>query len=137
MTGFIDPLDAINDTPALDTEPAAAIHVGQAGLPSAGNDPEILERVRELVLQAHREVVPELVGGDSLTALLASVEPARQAYANLAARLAVEPTPVPAVTHPVPAGGTGPAPIDLDRMPASEKLRRGILQRNRNRTALT
>ncbi|MEJ7901012.1 MAG: hypothetical protein WKF63_04150 [Thermomicrobiales bacterium] len=128
MTGFIDPLDSAGDVPAFeaDSHPEAA-----------SDDREMLQRVRDLVLQAHREVVPELVVGASLTELLASIEPAREAYANLAARIDVErPPEFPAVTVPlVPAGGTGPAPLDLDRMPAAEKLRRGILQRTRGTRA--
>lgn len=123
MTGFIDPLDTAGDEPAVEPVP----------MPPVGDEQEVLDRVRELVLQAHREVVPELVTGASLTDLLASIEPARQAYANLAGRLQAEQGPVSDAAHipSVPAGGTGPAPLDLDRMPASEKLRRGILQRTR------
>jgi len=123
MTGFIDPLETAGDEPAVDAASTPA---------PPGDDPEVIARVRDLVLQAHREVVPELVGGASLGELLASIEPARQAYANLADRIAANPPPGPeAAAHPVPAGGTGPVPLDPDRMPASEKLRRGILQRAR------
>lgn len=125
MTGFIDPLDTAGDEPAIESDSSPDLST---------EEPAVLERVRDLVLQAHREVVPELVGGASLTELLASIEPAREAYANLADRLQASPAPgLEAQAVPVvPAGGTGPAPIDLDRMPASEKLRRGILQRSRN-----
>lgn len=122
MTGFIDPLD----TAEHDLEPDPAT------LPeSAGIDGETLERVRDLVLRAHPEVVPELVGGATLAALLGSIEPAHQAYADLAARLTPggpAPAAIPAVP-PVPAGGSGPAPLDLDRIPAAEKLRRGLRDR--------
>ncbi len=128
MTDLPDPLDIAGDVPALeaDSQHEAAI-----------DDREMLQRVRDLVLQAHREVVPELVVGASLTELLASIEPARAAYANLATRIEADRLPEPqAATVPlVPAGGTGPAPLDFDRMPASEKLRRGILQRTRGTRA--
>ncbi len=126
MTGLPDPLDIAGDLPALEAESRPE---------TTGDDPEVLQRVRDLVLQAHREVVPELVVGASLTELLASIEPARAAYANLATRIEADRLPEPqAATVPlVPAGGTGPAPLDLDRMPASEKLRRGILQRTRGK----
>lgn len=124
MTGFIDPLDNAGDvaTPEAGSRPEAAT-----------DDREVLQRVRDLVLQAHREVVPELIVGTSLTELLASIEPARAAYTNLATRIEADRAPAPEPAVPlVPAGGTGPAPLDLDRMPASEKLRRGILQRTRS-----
>ncbi len=128
MTGYIDPLVAAGDEPDLDAA---------SGPVPAGDDPAVLQSVRDLVLQAHREVVPELVAGTSLTELLASIEPARQAYANLADRIQADRAPVADAvpTQPVPAGGSGPAPLDLDRMPASEKLRRCILQRTRNTLA--
>ena len=41
-----------------------------------------LDAVRDLVLRAHPDVVPELVAGDSVAALLASVEPVRSAYVH-------------------------------------------------------
>ena len=119
MTGFIDPLE-MNSAEA---EEAAEPDVDPAGQ-------DTLDRVRELVLRAHPEVVPELVRGESLSELLASVEPAQQAYAGLAARLHVD-SPVTAAqpTIQAPAGGFGPAPMDLDRIPTAEKLRRGIRDR--------
>ncbi|MBA2775676.1 MAG: hypothetical protein H0U31_02970 [Chloroflexia bacterium] len=119
MTGFIDPLE-MNSAEA--EEPA------ESDVDPAGQD--TLDRVRELVLRAHPEVAPELVRGESLSELLASVEPAQQAYADLAARLHVD-SPVTAAqpTIQAPAGGFGPAPMDLDRIPTAEKLRRGIRDR--------
>jgi len=115
MTGIIDPLELTGAEP----EPAIVRE-------AAGVSPETLERVRELVLLAHPEVVPELVRGVSLTELLASVKPAHQAYTDLAARF--QPDEAPPILQ-VPAGGTGPAPVDLDRIPTAEKLRRGIRDR--------
>src|SRR5688572_27862145 len=43
-----------------------------------------LGKVRELVLKAHPDVVPDLVRGDSREGLIASVEPARTAYQRIA-----------------------------------------------------
>ena len=80
-----------------------------------------LAAVRELVLRAHPDVVPELIGGDSVDALLASVEPAQVAYRRLADTIG-QSSPAPSV----PAGGQRPAAIDPDRLPASEKIRRGL-----------
>ena len=47
----------------------------------AGTD---LGKVRDLVLKAHPDVVPDLVRGGSVDELIASVEPARSAYQRIA-----------------------------------------------------
>ena len=47
----------------------------------AGTD---LGKVRDLVLKAHPDVVPDLVRGGSVDELIASVEPARGAYQRIA-----------------------------------------------------
>lgn len=81
-----------------------------------------LDAVRELVLRAHPDVVPELVAGESIASLLASVEPAREAYARLAG--AIRET-VPQA--PVPAGGGAVLAVDPDSIPAAEMIRRGLV----------
>jgi hypothetical protein len=53
-----------------------------AGVEPAGG--EELGKVRELVLKAHPDVVPDLVRGSSVDELIASVEPARSAYQRVA-----------------------------------------------------
>ena len=86
-----------------------------------------LDAVREMVLRAHPDIVPELVAGDSVAALLASVEPARSAYARLAEAWGeAQPQPVS-----VPAGGGAPFPIDPAKIPSAEKIRRGLQVANR------
>jgi hypothetical protein len=56
--------------------------------PSANGDEPVraaeLNTVRELVLKAHPDVVPDLIAGSSVDELLASVEPARTAYQRIA-----------------------------------------------------
>ncbi len=111
MTGFIDPLDT--DVP----EP----------FPDNTGDAQ-LEAVREVVLRAHPNVVPELVTGTSIGDLLASIEPAEAAYAAIAARMASELPPVQ-----VPAGAVGPGVVDPGSLSASEQLRRGLAERQRSR----
>lgn len=85
--------------------------------------------VRDVVLSAYPDCVPELVQGETVTELLASVEPARAAYARVAATM-----PAPAAETPappvVPAGG-GSAVVDPGDLPAAEKVRRGIAVRRR------
>ena len=44
--------------------------------------------VRELALRAYPETVPELVGGESVAAILSSLEPAAAAYQRIVAGLA-------------------------------------------------
>jgi hypothetical protein len=55
-----------------------------AGVEAADGGAEELGKVRELVLKAHPDVVPDLVRGDSVDELIASVEPARSAYQRIA-----------------------------------------------------
>lgn len=108
MTGIISPLEELAPDPV---EP-----------------PTDLEAIRDLVLKAHPDVVPELVQGDSIGAILASVEPAQSAYARLSTTFQPATlTPVPNV----PAGGNPPIVIDLDRLPASEKIKRGLASSRR------
>jgi hypothetical protein len=55
------------------------------GLAAASQQPAAdLSKVRELVLKAHPDVVPDLVAGSSVDELIASVEPARSAYQRIA-----------------------------------------------------
>jgi hypothetical protein len=81
-----------------------------------------LSAVRDLVLQANPNIVPELVTGDTLEDLLASIEPARAAYTRLADRL-------PTAPPTVPAGASTPAALDPERIPASLKIQLGLRQR--------
>ena len=108
----------------LDTTPAAPT------APEPGGAPEQVAtfgQIRDLVLRAHPDVVPDLVQGDSIESLLASVEPARVAFALLAERIRAD-QPAPAPT--VPAGGaTGPA-VDPAQLPALKRIKRGLSQRS-------
>jgi hypothetical protein len=93
---------------AAGREEAAVTEVGEvrdaAGTPAASDAAE-LGKVRDLVLQAHPDVVPDLVRGNSLDELLASVEPARSAYQHVAERVRTS-----ATTHPTDAGAPAPTP---------------------------
>ena len=61
-----------------------AVVTTPVGAEPAGTD---LGKVRELVLKAHPDVVPDLVVGSSVDELIASVEPARTAYQRIADRV--------------------------------------------------
>ena len=106
--------------------------------PSVGDAAE-LGRVRDLVLQAHPDVVPDLVRGASLDELLASVEPARSAYQQVAERVrgshAVAhaasdvSAPVTTVSPPsVPAGGTATV-VDPGTLSPTTKIARALADR--------
>lgn len=104
--------------------------------PNAQDDPAVapappevpsidIAAIRELALRAHPNVVSEMVTGDTVDALLASIEPAEAAFRRISASLQT----TPAASLPVPAGGDRPMPVDPSRIPASEKIRRGLSHR--------
>ena len=86
--------------------------------------PEELASVRDLALAAHQDVVPELVGGANMAEILASLEPARAAFARAVATRPTTPAP-----PTVPAGAAPRLAIDPDRLPTTEKIRRGLMTR--------
>lgn len=102
---------------------------GAAG-DAAGGATE-LDRVRDLVLQAHPDVAPDLVQGSSLDELLASIEPARRAYQEIAERVlgaAGAATPAAPIPPTVPAGGTRSA-VDPAALSPVTKIARALAAR--------
>jgi hypothetical protein len=115
MPELISPLELTQgDDPPVESASEMAVSIGE------------LDAIRALVIRAHPDVVPELVTGETVADLLASVEPARAAWTRLAERLNERPSAPAVVETSVPAGGGAPMAIDPDRMPASEKIRRGL-----------
>lgn len=102
---------------------------GNAGNPAEGTAAEELNRVREVVLKAHPDAVPELIAGTSIAELLASVEPARTAFARLSER--IKPAAAPPATPPAVPAGAATAAIDPASLPSHELIRRGIGERHR------
>jgi hypothetical protein len=113
---------------------------GAEGDATAGDATE-LGRVRDLVLQAHPDVVPDLVRGATLDELLASVEPARSAYQQVAEQVrsrngaAQEPAagaaPAPTPAPPsVPAGGTATV-VDPATLSPTTKIAQALAERRR------
>jgi hypothetical protein len=89
--------------------------------------------VRELVLKAHPDVVPDLIAGGSVDELIASVEPARSAYQRIADqvrgaqpevgnRKSEEQPPV------VPAGGASNV-IDPGELAPTSKIAQALAER--------
>ena len=81
-------------------------------------------RYREAVLAAEPTLPPELVAGDSLDEVDASVEAARRAVARIRERLAAESDE--AAGRGFPAGAPGRLPPNADAMSASEKIAFGL-----------
>jgi hypothetical protein len=82
---------------------------------------ESLRIVRGLILKAHTDIVPELVQGESLTALMDSVEPARAAYRRLV-------DAVKASAPVVPAGGASGPAIAIEHLSADGMIKRALSQ---------
>lgn len=82
--------------------------------------------VRELARQAYADAIPELIDGGSVTEIMDSVDGARAAYARVFAEVQSRQSELRARPPAVPAGGSSPAVVDVDRLPASEKLRIGV-----------
>lgn len=81
---------------------APAGHAGGAeeeGAPEGGLTAEQLRQLREVLVAANPGAVPELIAGETFEALLASVEPARAAFARIKGRAAEE------LAAGVPRGG--------------------------------
>ena len=96
---------ATEPAPAAEPEPVGAPPVAdEPGAPPAASAPEPAEPVatvpldalRALVLRAYPEALPELVSGDTLEALLASAERARELRARLLAEAQAAAPPVAA-----------------------------------------
>jgi hypothetical protein len=101
-----------------------------------GIEEEDLAAVREVVLRAYPDAVPELVGGGSVAEVLASVEPARAAYRRVVESVSAAGSG--AISGPegpsapsVPAGAVGRPAVDPERLPAGEKIRRGLVAARR------
>ena len=87
----------MTDEQLIHDEPVENDDTGDSG----AETPEIdLDRVRELVLEAHPDVVPEMVQGTTFDELMASVEPAREAYQRITAEVAAPPAPPKLAAQP-------------------------------------
>ena len=84
---------------------------------------ESIQIVRDLILKGN----PDLVPGETLAELMASIEPAREAYGRIAETIRSEREAAPAL---VPAGGTS-ARIDLESLTADGLIKRGLTQLRR------
>jgi hypothetical protein len=120
--GLLDAIDVPGETKDLmegdiEGEPVA----DESGEDDDRLRAESLAIVRGLILKAHADVVPELVQGESLTALMDSVEPARAAYQRLVEA-------VKASAPVVPAGGASGPAIAIEHLSADGMIKRALAQ---------
>lgn len=132
----------------------AGVVPGATAVPGPGDSAEVLGKVRALIVGAIPDLVPELLVGDSVEALVASVEPAKQAYQRIVEQVragsagsvtdaasqaptgANVSTPTAAdrgATPPaIPAGQPGRqrASLELDGLSASAKIAEGLRRRS-------
>lgn len=122
---------AVTDTNA---EPAVAVEA------RAATDAGELSRMRELVIAANQDVVPELIAGNSLDELLASVEGAKAAYAaaygraeeHIRAAVEAEAAGIAPKIPVVPAGG-GTQVTDVSALAPKTKIARALEQYEKKR----
>src|SRR6185312_10103601 len=93
-----------------------------------------LAAVRDLILLAHPDAIPELVAGANFGELLGSIEPARAAYQRIVESVQSTSTAAPSPTAPrAPAGGgQRQATPNVDRLSPAAKISEG-LRRRQNR----
>lgn len=107
--------DEVNE--GSDSEPAAPEPTGAVEL----------GKIRELVLAAHPDVVPEMVQGDTIDDLMASVEPAREAYQRIAGEAAERTgTPQPAPKVAAQPGQRGTTLVDVESLSPLGKISEGL-----------
>lgn len=107
----------------MNEEPAETSH-GEETMSAAD-----LAAIRDIVLRAHPETVPELITGGTVAEMLGSVEAAAAAYQRIAEDVAAR-APATAPAAPVvPAGSSPPVAVDPERLPPVEKIHRGLQSR--------
>jgi hypothetical protein len=121
-------MDPIDQTP---TETTETVMQNETIPDGSSTVPDDVTLVRDFILATDPALVPELVTGTDVGAVLASVTAARAAYRRIAERVgagqpvagaATRPTPAPVV----PAGGAAPFVIDPGDLSSGELIRRGI-----------
>ena len=91
---------------------------------------ESIAIVRRLILQAHPELVEELITGETLTELMGSVAVAQAAYQRIAGTVRSE---TPAVVAPVVPAGGNVARLMVEDMGPDGLILRGMKEMRRGR----
>lgn len=90
-----------------------------------------LAAVRELVIKANPDVIPEMITGSTFEELMASVEPARAAYSRIVEQVRGQ-APSGAQPPSVPAGGSpGRQTLitNVEQLSPSAKIAEGLKRR--------
>ena len=122
-----------NEQTPIDDPITADLAAGEPpALSATSSAPDDVALVRDFIVATDPALVPELVTGADVGAVLASVAAARAAYQRIAEQVragqpvagptAVRPAPAPVV----PAGGAPPFVIDPADLPSGELIRRGL-----------
>ncbi|HET7035345.1 MAG TPA: hypothetical protein VFI42_06655 [Thermomicrobiaceae bacterium] len=91
-----------------------------------------LGKVRDLILAAHPGVIPELVQGDTIDALIGSVEAAEAAYQRIVEAVkAQQPTASAAPTAPTVSAGQPASParqfvVNVEELSSESKIAEGL-----------
>lgn len=103
--------------------PPAAFETDGPDLPEtagAPDSPDELALARDLILKAHPETVHELIAGNSLAELLASVPAAEAAYTRIAGAVREPATAVPG------GGAVRSTSVNIDGLGPLAKIRAGL-----------
>lgn len=119
-------LDEIEALAAVESAELAAVHAALEA--ERDRTRSVLARYREAVLTAEPDLPPELVHGDSLDELDASLAAARSAVAEIRARLTEANA---SVERGFPVGAPARVGASTAGMSAAEKIRRGLEERVR------
>lgn len=85
--------------------------------PAQASDPQLeasVAAVRNLILSLHRGIVPEMIGGETVEAVISSIVPAQNAFNRVVSGLSI------------PAGGNPSVTLDVESIPTFDKIRRGL-----------
>lgn len=118
----VQPTAAELDEETLPDEPATS------DTPDTPDTPDELTLARELVLRAHPEAIQELIAGNSLAELLASVPAAEAAFARVVASTRAAAARETS-TAAVPGGGAvRSAGVNVEGLGPLAKIRAGLSQ---------
>jgi hypothetical protein len=121
--GAPDP--AVPDPPALDPDPEVLLETPDGG--DATATPDDARIIRDLILQAHPDVVPELVQGTTLPELLASLPAAQEAWRNAVERLRQPSDGATPAAPTIPSGASvRSVSLDLDALTPLAKIRAAV-----------